>query len=49
MTPSDYGQSEYVRGIYAGKRIERQRQTVASLRDVILYFVVGVGWGWLLF
>jgi len=49
MTPSDHNQAEYVRGIQAGRRIERQFHKALRVRDIVLYFVFGVGWGWLLF
>jgi hypothetical protein len=53
MTPSDHNQAEYIRGIQAGKRIERQHHTARLVsRDVAficLGVVVGLIWKALLF
>lgn len=42
MTPSDHNQAEYVRGIAAGKRIERQYNTFLNVRHITLAFMFGV-------
>lgn len=51
MTQSieDRDQSEYVRGIQAGRRIERQFYVTLRIRSAVLYFALGVCCGWLLF
>lgn len=49
MTPSDHNQAEYVRGIQAGKRIERQNYVVACAAWIILGLNIGIVVGALLF
>ena len=45
MTPSEHNQAEYVRGIQAGKRIERQNQAAIVFRDLAGMFVLGAIFG----
>lgn len=44
----EHNQAEYVRGIQAGRRIERQCHLALRVRDIVLYFAFGFGCGWLL-
>ncbi|MCP3653605.1 MAG: hypothetical protein GY766_01730 [Herbaspirillum sp.] len=42
MTPSDHNQAEYVRGIQAGRRIERQHNTARTVSRDVLFMCLGV-------
>lgn len=41
MTPSDHNQAEYVRGICAGKRIERQNTKARLIRRDTMFLCLG--------
>ena len=45
MTPSEHNQAEYVRGIQAGKRIERQNHTAISVATLMVVFCIGMAVG----
>lgn len=49
MTPSDHNQAEYVRGIAAGKRIERQNNTARIVSRDVAFLCLGAIIGLLLF
>jgi len=48
MTPSDHNQAEYVRGIAAGKRIERQNTTARLISRDAAFLCLGAIVGLLL-